>query len=275
MGNYQVKRAGTSVPKRDIELKSSGSGPVITYKLRPEEIEKWKKEGIYPMLTREKYLQLRLDGMSRTHIQRNYFPSNPTKFYALLTEWGLKEKDAEERALDLMPTVKEPDDTSEKGQDETSENAIHVPSGVDVDWEDLLRVKDEEIERLRQAAQDLKAKLDSFADGILERDQKISRLNGEINRLNEEISRWQSRLEDAAGRLAQYEAEKRSGSVDNIECIDAIFAATTGLTGGQAYSTGAAIEYLWRWSRKGGVEDLRKARWYIDRLIAELEVEAG
>jgi PAS domain-containing protein len=252
---------------------SSGSGPVITYKLRPEEIEKWKKEGVYPMLTREKYLQLRLDGMSRTHIQRNYFPSNPTKFYALLSEWGLKEKDAEERALDMMPAVKKLEEKPTTAQEKTGESEVPFPAGPDL--ADLLREKDAEIERLRQAAQDLKAKLDSFADGILERDQKISRLNGEINRLNEEISRWQSRLEDAAGRLAQYEAEKRSGSVDNIECIDAIFAATTGLTGGQAYSTGAAIEYLWRWSRKGGVEDLRKARWYIDRLIAELEVEAG
>ncbi|MCG6197211.1 DUF3310 domain-containing protein, partial [Anoxybacillus sp. LAT_38] len=199
------------------------------------------------------------------HIQRNYFPSNPTKFYALLSEWGLKEKDAEERALDIMPTVKKPAKTTEKDQDGTGENEAAAPG---VDWEDLLRMKDEEIEQLRQATQDLEAKLDSFANGILERDQ-------EINRLNEEIGRWQARLEDAVGRLAQYEAEKRSGSVDSIECIDAIFAATTGLTGGQAYSTGAAIEYLWRWSRKGGVEDLRKARWYIDRLIAELEVEAG
>ncbi len=264
MANYQVKRAGTSVPKRDVELKSSGNGPVITYKLRPEEIEKWKKEGIYPMLTREKYLQLRLDGMSRTHIQRNYFPSNPTKFYALLSEWGLKEKDAEERALDIMPTVKKPSKTTEKDQDGTGENEAAAPG---VDWEGLLRMKDEEIERLRQATQDLEAKLDSFANGILERDQ-------EINRLNEEIGRWQSRLEDAVGRLAQYEAEKRSGSVDDIECIDVIEVATTGLTGGDAFCTGAVIEYLWRWSRKGDVEDLRKARWYIDRLIREPEVNS-
>ncbi|MGG1534532.1 hypothetical protein [Brevibacillus agri] len=99
-------RAGTPVPKRDVELKASGSGPIVSYQLSPEQIEKWKKEGIFPMLTREKYLQLRADGQSRTHIQRNYFGSNPNKFYALLSEWGLKEKDAEDRALDMMPTEK-------------------------------------------------------------------------------------------------------------------------------------------------------------------------
>lgn len=52
-----------------------------------------------------------------------------------------------------------------------------------------------------------------------------------------------------------------------IECIDAIDAALTGLSGSNAYNTGAAIKYLWRWTRKNGVEDLRKAVWYINRLI--------
>ncbi|MBB3070451.1 hypothetical protein FHS14_003453 [Paenibacillus baekrokdamisoli] len=60
-----------------------------------------------------------------------------------------------------------------------------------------------------------------------------------------------------------------------IECIDAIEAATTGLVGGQAYNTGAAIKYLWRWSRKNGIEDLQKARWYIDRLITDLAGESN
>lgn len=32
------------------------------------------------------------------------------------------------------------------------------------------------------------------------------------------------------------------------------------------------IKYVSRWKRKNGVEDLKKARWYIDRLI-ELENE--
>ena len=53
----------------------------------------------------------------------------------------------------------------------------------------------------------------------------------------------------------------------SIECIDAIEAAVADLTGPQAVSTGAALKYLWRWKVKGGVTDLRKAQWYIDRLI--------
>ena len=58
-----------------------------------------------------------------------------------------------------------------------------------------------------------------------------------------------------------------------IECIDAIEAAVSELSGIEAVCTGNAIKYLWRWKRKNGVEDLEKARWYIDRLIAEREKE--
>ena len=50
-----------------------------------------------------------------------------------------------------------------------------------------------------------------------------------------------------------------------IECIDAIAAATHGLEGLEAVCVGNSIKYLWRWKRKGGVNDLRKSRWYLDK----------
>jgi hypothetical protein len=53
-----------------------------------------------------------------------------------------------------------------------------------------------------------------------------------------------------------------------IECIDAIKAATgDGFIG---YVWGNVLKYLWRWPKKGGVDDLKKARWYLDRLIQEV-----
>jgi hypothetical protein len=55
-----------------------------------------------------------------------------------------------------------------------------------------------------------------------------------------------------------------------IECIDAIKEATKGLLGIEAVCTGNIIKYVWRWKFKNGVEDLRKARWYLDRLIEEV-----
>ena len=55
----------------------------------------------------------------------------------------------------------------------------------------------------------------------------------------------------------------------NVECIDAIEAAIQGLEGMEAMCTGNAIKYLWRWKKKGGRQDLEKARWYINRLLGD------
>jgi len=53
-----------------------------------------------------------------------------------------------------------------------------------------------------------------------------------------------------------------------IECIEAIKAATG--DGFINYVWGNVLKYLWRWPKKGGVDDLKKARWYLDRLIQEV-----
>lgn len=52
-----------------------------------------------------------------------------------------------------------------------------------------------------------------------------------------------------------------------VECIDALEAATADLQGLEAVCTANAIKYLWRWKKKNGVEDLKKARWYLDKLL--------
>ncbi len=53
-----------------------------------------------------------------------------------------------------------------------------------------------------------------------------------------------------------------------IECIEAMKVALGG--GFFGYLRGNAIKYLWRYDKKNGVEDLKKARWYLDRLIKEV-----
>lgn len=54
-----------------------------------------------------------------------------------------------------------------------------------------------------------------------------------------------------------------------VECKDMIKAAVSNLSGFEAYVIGNAIKYLWRWKDKNGIEDLKKAREYIDMLIEE------
>ena len=55
-----------------------------------------------------------------------------------------------------------------------------------------------------------------------------------------------------------------------IECIDAIKAATVGKTGIEAVCVANVVKYLWRYEEKNGVEDVKKARWYLERLIKEM-----
>lgn len=56
-----------------------------------------------------------------------------------------------------------------------------------------------------------------------------------------------------------------------IECIDAIEAAVTGLSGMEAVCAGNAIKYIWRFHQKNGAEDLKKARFYLNKLILLVE----
>ena len=51
-----------------------------------------------------------------------------------------------------------------------------------------------------------------------------------------------------------------------VECIDAIKAATG--DGFGYHLQGTILKYIWRYQHKGNaLQDLKKARWYLDRLI--------
>ena len=43
----------------------------------------------------------------------------------------------------------------------------------------------------------------------------------------------------------------------------------------RGYIKGQVIKYITRERHKNGLEDLKKARWYLDRLIKKLEKEAA
>lgn len=57
-------------------------------------------------------------------------------------------------------------------------------------------------------------------------------------------------------------------SETGLEVIDVIKAFTSELSGEEAFCIGNAIKYICRYSKKNGVEDLEKAKWYIDRAIS-------
>ena len=55
----------------------------------------------------------------------------------------------------------------------------------------------------------------------------------------------------------------------NIECIDAIKAAST-KEEFEGYVRANVLKYVWRFRYKDKIKDLRKARWYLDKLIDSL-----
>lgn len=55
-----------------------------------------------------------------------------------------------------------------------------------------------------------------------------------------------------------------------VECIDAIEASMTH-EAFKGYLKGNVQKYMWRYEQKGGVESLRKAQWYLERLVASMD----
>lgn len=54
---------------------------------------------------------------------------------------------------------------------------------------------------------------------------------------------------------------------NGLEAINVIDAFTEDLHGIEAFCIGNALKYLARWKKKNGVEDLKKAAWYINHVI--------
>lgn len=56
-----------------------------------------------------------------------------------------------------------------------------------------------------------------------------------------------------------------------FETIDVILDVTKHLGGNEGYLVGNIVKYISRYDKKNGVEDLKKARWYLNRLIGLVE----
>jgi len=54
-----------------------------------------------------------------------------------------------------------------------------------------------------------------------------------------------------------------------VECIEAIKSATVNKKGIEAVCVANVIKYLWRYEDKGGVQDIEKAKWYLNKLLSE------
>lgn len=261
---------GTPVPNREIEAKSSGSGPVITYRLSPEELERVrrgerletrKEEATMSTATAPKapdkleVLRRLAAGWKIARIEEELGLSKGALQY-WLGKWGLKGVRGEQaqRLLDELLI---------------DQRAIAEPAAEPEQLANSVaqELKDHElIERLRKELAEKTTRINELeaanVRAVALAGQAAEKQLAEIEQLREERDALLQTVERAVD-------DGRGREVSSTEAIEA---ATAGLTGGLAYHTGAAIERLWRWQT---VEDLRRARHHIDRLVETVVVEGA
>ena len=102
--------------------------------------------------------------------------------------------------------------------------------------------------------------VDSYKDEI----QTVKLTKENVKELDDLLPYGEGVHHDPVNHPSHYEGNGK------VECIDCIESAVSGLDGFHGFCAGNAIKYLFRFSHKNGIEDLRKAEWYIDRLIKSI-----
>ena len=103
----------------------------------------------------------------------------------------------------------------------------------------------------------------------------------EMREINERIMTLENMLEadsPSENTAVEHPSHYTSGG---IECIDAMKAMLAGYEQAKIvtkfywhFLSGQVLKYLWRWPLKEHpLQDLKKARWYLDKLISDVEAK--
>lgn len=107
--------------------------------------------------------------------------------------------------------------------------------------------------------------------------QKIDEINTEINKLNDNLKNISGSMNDIVS-LVLSEGESDSTSTNdnvnhpshyetgNFECID-VMVETQGKEAVMDFCICNAFKYIYRHNNKNGIEDIKKAKWYLDKYI--------
>ena len=93
-------------------------------------------------------------------------------------------------------------------------------------------------------------------------------VDDEVQSLNDQYAEIEQVRQDMINHPSHYTQGK-------VECIDALESATIGKSGIEAVCVANIIKYLWRYEEKNGIEDVKKAQFYLNRLLATLENNNG
>jgi hypothetical protein len=110
---------------------------------------------------------------------------------------------------------------------------------------------------------------DKYIHGFRGEDGPVVTTQGSYGPFNSEQT-----LKNLAEMGQEYDAYDNVNSPSHynqsgIECIDAIKASLG--DNYQDYCKGNVMKYLWRYKYKNGIEDLKKAQWYLNSMIESME----
>lgn len=69
-------------------------------------------------------------------------------------------------------------------------------------------------------------------------------------------------------KMVSHPDHYKSGKYEVIDIIDEF---TKDLSGTEAVCTANAIKYILRWKKKNGIQDVKKAIWYLQHLVDKAE----
>ena len=82
---------------------------------------------------------------------------------------------------------------------------------------------------------------------------------------------YKNMAEKEASKIDEMVEEPPHYNMGSIQCIDAI-EESMGSTAFEGYLKGNVLKYLWRYTyKKKALEDFKKAKWYLDKLIEQKE----
>ncbi len=197
---------------REVEERTRGNGPVITYQLSPEELEKYRG-GTEDMargakveisMTKQEYLQQRIGGKGRTQVMKE-LGCGTAAFYKLLREWGIKESDAEEREMELLAPVKPA---------EEEQQPVKLSQSTEQEWAELmaaLALWKNDAERKAEYIADLEGELTKSREEVENLQNRFTAVTqeqaAEISRLNDAMSGAAAIANQAGERLSELEEE--------------------------------------------------------------------
>lgn len=170
-------------------------------------------------ITKQEYLQRRLNGEKRSHIIRSLGVATP-RAYELLKAWGIRELDAEERELELLAPSREAKEIDKRVSEELEQQKSEARGLIAYNeqqqelaelqaaaalWKNDAEQKDKYIKDLEEELTKSRTELERERlrlQSVLEQDAN------EINRLNEALSRAAEVSDQASARIKELETER-------------------------------------------------------------------